>query len=112
LSDPLNGLANRRAGEQALGLALARARETGGPASVLLLDLDRFKRLNDTHGHEAGDAVLRAAAEACAEVVRAGDTVARWGGEDSWPCCRAPRAPRRRWWRSGFATPSAGSACR
>jgi diguanylate cyclase (GGDEF)-like protein/PAS domain S-box-containing protein len=82
LSDPLTGLANRRGGEQALEAALAQSQETGGPVSVLLLDLDRFKALNDTYGHEGGDAVLRAAAEACSAVVRATDTVARWGGEE------------------------------
>ena len=61
---------------------LERARRLGGPVGVLMLDLDRFKRINDRFGHPAGDDVLRAVADAIRRAVRGTDLVGRWGGEE------------------------------
>ncbi|WP_337060537.1 histidine kinase N-terminal 7TM domain-containing diguanylate cyclase [Kineococcus sp. G2] len=80
--DSLTGLHNRRHLVQVLERALAGARESGEPLSVVLVDIDRFKAVNDTHGHRTGDAVLRAVAEGLRAGCRAGDTVARYGGEE------------------------------
>ena len=59
-----------------------RAKREGYPVSVVMLDLDRFKVLNDSHGHPAGDAVLVALAQTLRDLVRAGDLACRWGGEE------------------------------
>ncbi len=78
-TDALTGLPNRRAFE-----ALVAARQMAGAKSdcIALLDLDRFKSVNDTHGHDAGDAVLKGFAEVARSLVRGQDTVARLGGEE------------------------------
>ncbi|AEV87996.1 Cellulose synthesis regulatory protein [Actinoplanes sp. SE50] len=76
--DPLTGIANRRAFDQALHAALSRP----GDAAVLLIDTDKFKVINDTLGHAAGDAALRAIAAALAAQVEAADLVARLGGDE------------------------------
>jgi diguanylate cyclase (GGDEF)-like protein len=80
--DPLTGLANRGAFTAALGRELARARRHARPLSLLLLDLDHFKAVNDRHGHPAGDAVLRAVAAAVGPLVRPEELFARIGGEE------------------------------
>lgn len=80
--DPLTGLANRRAFEEALRREVARARRGGAPLAVAALDVDHFKRVNDAHGHPAGDAVLAAVAARAAAALRAGDLLARVGGEE------------------------------
>jgi diguanylate cyclase len=80
--DQLTGLANRRQGEAQLQKLLLRHQRTGAPACVAMLDLDYFKRVNDTHGHAVGDAVLRAFAQAGLSSLRATDSLARWGGEE------------------------------
>jgi diguanylate cyclase (GGDEF)-like protein len=80
--DPLTGLANRRAFEEALRREVARARRSGAPLAVAALDVDHFKRVNDAHGHAAGDAVLAAVAARAAAALRAGDLLARVGGEE------------------------------
>ena len=80
-TDPLTGLANRRHFAEQLGTALDTTRP-GQALGLLLLDIDHFKRTNDTYGHAAGDAVLREVARQLAAVVRAGDIVARIGGEE------------------------------
>ncbi len=80
--DGLTGLPNRRAWDEELVKALHRARRTSQPCSVVLLDLDHFKRYNDTHGHQAGDALLRETARGLAAKLRAGDLIARYGGEE------------------------------
>lgn len=80
--DALTGLANRRHFESVLARELDRVARTGEPALLLLLDIDHFKRVNDTHGHHAGDLVLKAVAETLLECVRPMDTVARIGGEE------------------------------
>lgn len=82
VTDELTGLCNRRrffeAADQAFRIAVA----TSSDLSVLMLDLDHFKGINDTHGHAAGDAVLRAVAGRCRAALRAKDLVARMGGEE------------------------------
>ncbi len=81
-TDPLTGLANRRALTDALDDQIAQARQTGAPLSVLSVDLDHFKRINDTWGHDAGDRALAAVGAMLAGCARAGDRVGRWGGEE------------------------------
>jgi diguanylate cyclase (GGDEF)-like protein/PAS domain S-box-containing protein len=80
--DSLTGLPNRRALEEQLPQAMARARRGLSPLSVAILDIDHFKVYNDTHGHLAGDEVLRACARAWDSVLRAEDTIVRFGGEE------------------------------
>ena len=80
--DALTGLANRRHFEMVLAREIDRVARAGEPALLLLLDLDHFKRVNDNHGHAAGDLVLKAVAQALLECVRPMDTVARIGGEE------------------------------
>jgi diguanylate cyclase (GGDEF)-like protein len=80
--DALTGLANRRQFEAALAAEIDRVARAGEAALLLLLDIDHFKRVNDTHGHPAGDAVLRGVARSLADCVRPMDTVARFGGEE------------------------------
>lgn len=80
--DPLTGLANRRSFELALGREIDRVARNGEPALLLVLDIDHFKRVNDTHGHGAGDLVIKAVAGALLECVRPMDLVARTGGEE------------------------------
>lgn len=80
--DPLTGLPNRRLLEDRMSQAFNLARRNGTQVGVMLVDLDRFKAINDTHGHEAGDAVLREVARRLKLAVRQVDTVARQGGDE------------------------------
>ena len=80
--DPLTGLANRRLLDELLGRALRRADRSGNTLTVAFLDLDNFKSVNDTYGHDAGDAVLRATATRLQAAVRDADVVARYGGDE------------------------------
>jgi diguanylate cyclase (GGDEF)-like protein len=80
--DALTGLPNRRAFDEELARGVARAARDAKPLAVVLLDVDRFKVVNDTHGHAAGDVVLREIAARAAAAVRGGDFVARIGGEE------------------------------
>jgi diguanylate cyclase (GGDEF)-like protein len=80
--DSLTGLSNRYAMEQALDDALARAERYGESFSVVLVDVDHFKQVNDTYGHDTGDRVLRAVAGAMANSLRETDRIGRWGGEE------------------------------
>jgi diguanylate cyclase (GGDEF)-like protein len=82
LTDPLTGLLNRRSMEQRLREAAHGFERTGRAFSVIMADIDRFKRINDVHGHAVGDRVLRAVAGLFGERLRGGDAVARWGGEE------------------------------
>jgi len=82
LHDPLTGLANRRNLERTLNDAMGGARRTNRPSCVLFIDLDDFKGVNDRLGHEVGDRLLIRAAEGLSDVVRAGDKVGRWGGDE------------------------------
>lgn len=86
-TDELTGIGNRRRGSRALAQAAARAQRSGEEFAVLMLDLDRFKLVNDEFGHETGDAVLRMFAEAIETVVRSYDVAARWGGEEFLLVC-------------------------
>nr|WP_277613570.1 GGDEF domain-containing protein [Neoroseomonas marina] len=79
-TDPLTGLANRRAFMTALQARLAQ--DPGHAGALAFLDLDNLKPLNDAHGHEAGDAALRATARLLREAARTGDIVARLGGDE------------------------------
>lgn len=81
-TDPLTRLMNRRAILDELGAAVARATRSGRALSILFCDLDAFKRVNDTRGHAAGDAVLRTAAAAVRDALRHGDVVGRYGGDE------------------------------
>lgn len=81
-TDALTGVLNRRAVTDRLKDELARAVRTSGDVSMLLLDVDHFKAVNDTHGHDAGDEVLRAIARVALQTVRAYDVVGRYGGEE------------------------------
>jgi diguanylate cyclase (GGDEF)-like protein len=80
--DPLTGLANRRSFEVALAREIDRVARNGEPALLLSLDIDHFKRINDSHGHAAGDEVIKGVARVLIDSVRPMDLVARVGGEE------------------------------
>jgi diguanylate cyclase (GGDEF)-like protein len=80
--DSLTGLLNRRSFEDESRRLLARATRTGEPLSVIMIDVDFFKRINDVHGHQAGDEVLRRLAALLQSIVRSEDCLARYGGEE------------------------------
>ena len=82
ISDPLTGLYNRRYLSEFLQRELVRARRSATPVAVVLLDLDRFKRVNDSFGHEAGDRVLTAVGALLKSKVRGSDIACRYGGEE------------------------------
>jgi two-component system cell cycle response regulator len=82
LTDALTGLANRRHGFGELDRLVAAAQRHGRSLCVLMADLDHFKTLNDTYGHDAGDSCLREAARRLADAVRRDDLPIRWGGEE------------------------------
>ncbi len=87
MHDPLTGLPNRLLFIDRLGLSLARGRRTESQTAVLFLDLDRFKNINDSLGHDAGDELLKSVAARLESVVRPGDTVARFGGDEFTILC-------------------------
>ncbi len=80
--DPLTGVYNRRYMDAYLDRKILEIADTTKPVSVMMLDLDHFKRVNDTHGHAAGDAVLKELAERVLDNLRDFDMVARYGGEE------------------------------
>jgi diguanylate cyclase (GGDEF)-like protein len=82
VTDALTGLANRRQFYEVLGREYERAQRFGTPLSLILLDIDDFKQINDTRGHLAGDAVLHGVAATLAELIREIDMAARYGGEE------------------------------
>jgi diguanylate cyclase (GGDEF)-like protein len=81
-TDHLTGLPNRRGGEERLGADLARAKRGGAILTVAVGDIDNFKAINDTHGHQAGDVCLRHVARVIRRNVREGDWLCRWGGDE------------------------------
>ena len=110
LRDPLTGLANRRHFHAALEREVDRVARSGEAALLLMLDIDHFKRVNDSFGHVAGDKVLQVVARALARCVRPMDTLARYGGEEFaivLPACQAEfgRAVAERIRRVVAATP-------
>lgn len=82
IRDGLTGLFNRRYLEETLAREVARAAREQAPLSLLMIDLDHFKHVNDTYGHSAGDRVLQAVADLLQRQVRSGDIVCRYGGEE------------------------------
>ncbi|MDX9973930.1 MAG: GGDEF domain-containing protein [FCB group bacterium] len=81
-TDPLTGLLNRRGAGEIIDRELHRAKRTKRPFVICMADIDHFKKINDTHGHDAGDAVLVNVAQALMKQVRQEDLCARWGGEE------------------------------
>ena len=81
-TDPLTTLDNRRAMQERGPLELKRASRAGVPVALILCDIDHFKAINDRHGHEAGDAVLRSVAGTLRAALRETDLLSRWGGEE------------------------------
>jgi diguanylate cyclase (GGDEF)-like protein len=81
-TDPLTGLANRRGGEKHIANEISRAKREKRPLSCILIDIDRFKDVNDTYGHQAGDQLLRDISALLRRTVRAYDILVRWGGEE------------------------------
>lgn len=82
ITDPLTGIYNRRYLERRLTDEIARANRYGMPLSVLLIDIDHFKRVNDIYGHQVGDLVLEGLAQLIVTTLRTTDIVARYGGEE------------------------------
>jgi diguanylate cyclase (GGDEF)-like protein len=82
VTDPLTGVPNRRAFEERAAAEVARAQRHGVPVAAVFVDIDHFKQINDTHGHAAGDAVLRDVAQRIASTRRADDVLCRYGGEE------------------------------
>jgi diguanylate cyclase (GGDEF)-like protein len=80
--DALTGLGNRRRFEEDLAVAMARSRRDRTTGALLVLDLDRFKRVNDVHGHPAGDQLIKEVAEVLRQRTRASDSLARLGGDE------------------------------
>ena len=80
--DQLTGTLSRRAGIELLDVLFAKAQRSNGPFSLVLMDLDHFKKVNDGHGHDAGDCVLREVAQRLRGALRREDAVIRWGGEE------------------------------
>lgn len=81
-TDPLTGALNRRHFMETGSNLLARAAHDGTPMTVMMLDIDDFKRVNDRFGHQAGDDVLHMFARTCMQTMRSTDLLARWGGEE------------------------------
>jgi len=107
IRDPLTDLFNRRFLEESFGRELARARRDGVPLAVLMIDIDHFKRLNDTYGHPAGDEVIRRLGNLLRSGARGGDLPCRYGGEEFvlvLPNMTAETAAgRAEQWRAAFA---------
>lgn len=82
LTDPLTGLANRRRLYESMEQGIGRSHRHGRPLSVMMADIDHFKRVNDTYGHDVGDEVIRMMANCLREGIRTNDLAARFGGEE------------------------------
>ena len=81
-TDPLTGLSNRLKFDQAIGTEISRSMRYETPLSLVLYDVDRFKAVNDTHGHQIGDKVLVQLSRFIPSLLRNTDLLARWGGEE------------------------------
>ncbi|MBL8701960.1 MAG: GGDEF domain-containing protein [Alphaproteobacteria bacterium] len=81
-TDPLTGVGNRKTFDRVLAEAMASARETAKPLTLVMIDIDHFKKFNDAHGHVLGDEVLKIVARTLVASVKGRDTVARYGGEE------------------------------
>jgi diguanylate cyclase (GGDEF)-like protein len=92
MTDPLTGLANRRAGLTVLSQVWSASMRYGQPLSVIMIDIDHFKSINDSHGHAAGDMVLEQLSQCLRTTARKEDSVCRWGGEEFLMIC--PRVGR------------------
>ncbi|WCM22739.1 GGDEF domain-containing protein [Paraburkholderia bryophila] len=92
MTDSLTGLANRRYFDERLREEIMRAARYGVPVACLFIDIDSFKRINDTYGHQTGDRALAAVAACVRQQVRLGDTVARYGGEEFAALLQGDRA--------------------
>jgi CheY-like chemotaxis protein len=104
VTDQLTGLHNRRYMAGQLGALVSRAAKGGEPVAALMVDIDHFKRINDSYGHDVGDEVLQDFALRLATNVRAIDLACRFGGESSWWSCPTPAWRPPRAWPSGCAT--------
>jgi diguanylate cyclase (GGDEF)-like protein len=97
-TDPLTGMPNRRSFDRQLGIGLDRAKRSGASATVVVLDLDRLKEINDTYGHEVGDRALRTVGNVLGATVRQDDLCARFGGDEFilvlWDCLPEHQAHR------------------
>lgn len=93
IRDALTGLYNRRFLEESLQREMARAQRRGHPLSVVMLDVDHFKKFNDSYGHEVGDQVLQSVAEYLQAAVRGEDVVCRFGGEEFCLLCPTLKEP-------------------
>jgi diguanylate cyclase (GGDEF)-like protein/putative nucleotidyltransferase with HDIG domain len=97
-TDPLTGMANRRSLDRQFEAGVARASQTGGTGSLVVLDLDRLKEINDTYGHEAGDRALRVVGNVLRSMVRQDDLCARFAGDEFivvlWECSAENEARR------------------
>lgn len=82
LTDPLTGVANRRTFEASGRREVERARRYAKPFAIIIIDIDHFKKVNDSHGHDVGDVVLKEVAKVCAAQLRGTDIFARFGGEE------------------------------
>jgi len=82
VTDPMTGLFNRRRFNRALQDEIERAQRFADPVTLLILDIDKFKSINDTYGHAAGDEVIKGVADVLREVTRSVDVVSRIGGEE------------------------------
>ncbi len=89
--DTLTGLPNRRRLEEACQIQMARVKRHGEKLSVIMIDVDKFKSVNDTYGHQAGDLVLQTVAHVLDATVRESDFVGRWGGEEFMVLCPATK---------------------
>ena len=81
-TDTLTGICNRSGFNQSLAMEIQRAQRYGSPLSLIMLDIDHFKNINDTFGHNVGDDVLKTLAKVISENIRSYDIFARWGGEE------------------------------